>query len=135
MPKLTSFIELYDLIHSLLDLVPCPPEGLPIHRFCHMCVHIYRGFTRCSPGNQSKSGEKRTLKKSYNICTDPKLMHHVTCAQTSRQGGGLSAMFTSRATGLCSILLHRYTRKCEISFALTLSFSTDWRIILSEVFF
>ena len=30
-PKLTSFIELYDLMHSLLDLVPCPlRDCLPI---------------------------------------------------------------------------------------------------------
>ena len=59
--KLTSYIELYDLMHSLLDIDPCSPEGLLIHRICKICVYIFGGFTRCSTGYQSKSGEKQAF--------------------------------------------------------------------------
>ena len=73
--KLSSFVERYDLMHSLLDLTPCPPEGLPIHSVCQICVYIFRSFARCSAGNQSKSGEKQTLQ---NVV--------ITFAQTSNDG-------------------------------------------------
>ena len=43
------------------------------------------------------------FKKSYNICADPEPMYHVTHTQTSRQDGGLSAMFISRAIELCDV--------------------------------
>ena len=56
--KLTGFIELYDEKHSLKDLMPCHPEGLPIHSICQIYVYIFGGFTKCSARNQSKSGEK-----------------------------------------------------------------------------
>ena len=59
--KLTGFIELYDLMHLLLDLTPCPPEGMPIQSVSQICVYIFGGFVRCSTGNQSKSGQKRTF--------------------------------------------------------------------------
>ena len=57
--KLTSFIKLYDLMHSLQDLMPYPPEGLPIHSVCQIYVYIFGGFTRCSTGNHSKFGKKK----------------------------------------------------------------------------
>ena len=52
--------QLHDLMHLLLDLdlTPCPPEGLPIHRVCQICVYIVGCFAMCSTGNQSKSGKK-----------------------------------------------------------------------------
>ena len=61
MPKLTSFFELNDLMHSLLDPTLYPPEGLHIHSICQICVDIFGGFAMCSTENQSKSGEKREL--------------------------------------------------------------------------
>jgi len=57
-PKLTSFIELYDLMHSLLDLVP---QKDCLSKASATSVYIFRGFARCSTGNQSKSGEKGTF--------------------------------------------------------------------------
>ena len=91
-------------MHSRLDIVPCPSEGLSLHSVCQICLYIFGGFARCSTGNQSKSGEKRTLKKkSYNVCADPEPIYHVMRAQMSRQDGGLSAMFILQAIELCNV--------------------------------
>ena len=111
-------------MYSLLDLMPCHPERLPIHSVCQICVYIFGGFAGCSTGNQSKSGKKKKKKdviflKSYNVCVDPETMYHVTWAsnaqpfhfiqmyhaqmyhaQLSRQDSGLSAMFISLAIEL-----------------------------------
>ena len=53
------------------------------------------------------------------------------------KNGGVLKLLTGRVpiyfkqARLCSLLLHTYTRKCEISKALNLSFSTVWRIIMN----
>ena len=103
--KLTSFIELYESMHSLRDLVTCPAEWLPIHGVCQICVYILGCFVMCSTRNQSKSGIKKTvvLKYSYNVFPDSEPMHHVTRAQTSRPNGTFSAVFISWAIELCDV--------------------------------
>ena len=63
---------------------------------------------RCSTGNQSKSGEKRMFKNK--VTTFAWTTNNVSRAQTSRQDGGLSAMFMSQAIELCyvsKVVLHR----------------------------
>ena len=47
--------------------------------------------------------KNRRFKWSYNVCVDPEPMYHVRRVQTSRQDGGLSAMFISWAIKLCNV--------------------------------
>ena len=87
-----SFIELHDVMHSLLDIAPCPPEGLLIHSVCQICVYIFGGFAGCSTGNRRKSGEKRTFKIKlkrlrglrtnvpHDACTEEQAMWWIICS-------------------------------------------------------
>ena len=84
-PKLSSFIELFDLMHSLRDLTcPVPQRDCPTiasARSVSIFSEVLRGVLQ---GIQANLGKTDVKKKGYNVWADPEPMYHVTHAQTSR---------------------------------------------------
>ena len=58
-PKLTTFIELYDVMHLLLGIAPCLPEGLFIHSVCRyvsIFLEVLWGVQQGIKANMVKNG-------------------------------------------------------------------------------
>ena len=92
MPKLTSFIELNNLMHSLLHLAPCPPMdylSIASARSVSIFSEVLRGALQGIKEHLVKKKTTDGFKKSYNVCVDPEPMYHVIHAQMSRQNGGI----------------------------------------------
>ena len=71
------------------------PERLP-----DLCLYFRRFREVLHRESKQIWWKKMFLKKSYNVCADPKPMYHMTHVQLTRQDGGLSAMFISLAIEL-----------------------------------